>query len=398
MPQFVFTILNKDKKTRDGILESTDRDSALKTLADTYGTVLELKEIKEKKGFFAPKVSTEALMVITYQIATMLRSGLTLVRTLEVVAADTEDENLQIILADISAGISEGKSFSEMLRKYPHIFSSIYISMTEAGEQSGKLPEILTKLAEYIENSEDLKRKVKSALYYPVTVIVLASLISLFIFVFGVKQFQDIYSGLGADLPPITRMFINVGDFVYHYWIFILVGIFVAGFFIRQYFSTENGIQVRDRLLLSLPVISPIIRRVAIARFARTLGILFEGGVSILTSLELVSTSMGNRVLEKVVLEALKQVKEGESITYPLRQSQAFTKMAIGMIATGEESGNLPGMLNELARFYEIQVDVMLRAMAGLIEPFVIILVGIFVAILIVALGMPLFNLVQILA
>lgn len=398
MPQFVFTILNKDKKTRDGILEAADRDSALKTLADTYGTVLELKEIKEKRGFFAPKVSSEDLMVITYQIATMLRSGLTLSRTLEVVAADTEDENMQIILADISAGISEGKSLSEMLKKYPHIFSTIYISMAEAGEFSGNLPEILTKLAQYIENAEDLKRKVKSALYYPVTVIVLASLISLFIFVFGVKQFQDIYSGLGAELPPITQMFINVGDFLYKYWIFILVAIFIAGFFIRKYFSTENGIQVRDKLLLSLPVISPIIRRVAIARFARTLGILYEGGVPILTSLQLVSGSMGNRVLEKVVLEALKQVKEGESITYPLRQSQAFTKMAVGMIATGEESGTLPVMLNELAKFYEIQVDVMLRAMAGLIEPFVIILVGIFVAILIVALGMPLFNLVQILA
>lgn len=398
MPQFVFTILNKEKKTRDGILEAADRDSALKTLADTYGTVLELKEIKEKKGFFAPKVSTESLMVITYQIATMLRSGLTLVRTLEVVAADTEDENLQIILADISAGISEGKSFSEMLRKYPHIFSTIYVSMAEAGEFSGKLPEILTKLAEYIENSEDLKRKVKSALYYPVTVIILASLISLFIFVFGVKQFQDIYSGLGADLPPITQMFINVGNFLYNFWIFILIGIFIVMFFLRKYFETENGINIRDKLLLSLPVISPIIRRVAIARFARTLGILYEGGVSILTSLELVSSSMGNRVLEKVVLEALKQVKEGESITYPLRKSQAFTKMAVGMIATGEESGNLPVMLNELAKFYEIQVDVMLRAMAGLIEPFVIILVGIFVAILIVALGMPLFNLVKILA
>ena len=398
MPQFVFTILNKDKKTRDGILEAADRDSALKTLADTYGTVLELKEIKEKRGFFAPKVSSEDLMVITYQIATMLRSGLTLSRTLEVVAADTEDENMQIILADISAGISEGKSLSEMLKKYPHIFSTIYISMAEAGESSGNLPEILTKLAQYIENAEDLRRKVKSALYYPVTVVVLASLISLFIFVFGVKQFQDIYSGLGAELPPITQMFINVGDFLYKFWIFIIIAIAVIIFLLRKYFSTENGIQIRDKLLLSLPVISPLIRRVAIARFARTLGILYEGGVPILTSLQLVAGSMGNRVLEKVVLEALKQVKEGESITYPLRQSKAFTKMAVGMIATGEESGTLPVMLNELAKFYEIQVDVMMRAMAGLIEPFVIILVGIFVAILIVALGMPLFNLVKILA
>lgn len=398
MPQFIFTILDKDKMTRDGILQSSDRESAFKSLSETYGTVLELKEIKEKRGLFTPRVSSEDLMVMTYQIATMLRSGLTLSRTLEVVAADTEDANMQIILVDISAGISEGKSFSEMLKQFPHIFSTIYVSMTEAGEQSGKLPEILTKLAQYIENSEELKRKVKAALYYPVTVILLAASIATFIFIFGVKQFEEIYSGLGAELPPLTKLFINLGNFFYANWVFISIGLFALLYFIRKYFNTEKGIQFRDKLLLSLPVISPIIRRVAIARFARTLGALYEGGVSILTSLQLVSGSMGNRVLEKVVLDALQQVREGESITYPLRKSKAFTKMAVGMIATGEESGTLPVMLYELAKFYEIQVDVMLRAMAGMIEPFVIVMVGIFVAILIVVMGMPMFNLVQILA
>ena len=398
MPQFVFTILDENKKTRDGILEASDKDAALKSLSETYGTVLELNEIKEKKGFFVSRISSEDLMVFTYQLATMLRAGLNLRRALEIIAADTENSNFQIILADITAGITEGKTLSEMLNKYPETFSTIYISMVEAGEIGGKLPDILGKVAEYMENAENLKRKVKSALYYPVTVIILAFFISLFIFVFGVKQFQEIYTGLGAKLPQVTMIFINLGDFIYKYWIIIFILIFAIVYLIGLFFKTEKGSGIRDKMLLSLPVIGPIIQRLAIARFSRTLGALYEGGVPIIISLELVSRSMGNKVLENVVQDALKEVKEGESITIPLRKSKAFTKMAVGMIATGEESGTLTTMLEELARFYEIQVDVMLKAMAGLVEPIVIVIVGIFIGVLIIALGLPLLNLVQVLA
>jgi len=282
-----------------------------------------------------------------------------------------------------------------MCEKYPETFSRLYVYMVRAGETGGSLPEILKKLAEYLEKAEELRRKVIAALYYPIAVIVVAILVAIFIFIFGVSQFQQIYEGMGSKLPPATMALINLKEVIMSRWYLILIGFAALSYGTQYYFSTAKGEQVKDAVMLHIPVMGPLFQRLAIARFARTMATLYSGGVPILHALELVAGSMGNSIMEKVVLNAAKKVKEGESITGPLRESGVFTKMAVSIIASGEESGTLDVMLGEISDFYESQVDVMLRALVGLLEPLIIVAVGIFVGALIFALGMPLFNLVQ---
>lgn len=395
MARFAFNAMDKDKRSQVGILEASDRDAAMQSLSEKYEFVLELREIKEKKGFFSRRISGEDLMLTTRQLATLLRAGISLVRALEIIAADTENQNLQAVLARLESGISEGKPLSDMLEKYPDIFSRLYVYMVRAGETSGSLVEILSKLAVYMEKAEELRRKVIASLYYPVAVIVIAFLMVVFIFIFGVNQFQQIYSGLGSKLPAATLALIAFKEFIVNYWYIIIIVLSVISYVTRLYFKTGKGENLKDTVMLHLPVFGPLFQRLAIARFSRTLATLYSGGVPIVQALELVAGSIGNRMMEKVVLKVVNKVKEGESITGPLRESGVFTRMAISMMASGEESGTMDVMLVEISEFYESQVDVMLRALVGLLEPVVILVVGVVVGFLIFALGMPLFNLVQ---
>lgn len=395
MAQFAFNAMDKDKRSHVGILEASDRDAAMISLSEKYEFVLELREIKEKKGFFSRRISGEDLMLTTKQLATLLRAGISLIRAIDIIAADTENQNLQAVLAKVESGISEGKPLSDMLEKYPDIFSRLYVYMVKAGETSGSLAEILSKLAVYMEKAEELRRKVIASLYYPIAVIIIAFLMVVFIFIFGVNQFQQIYAGLGSQLPAATLALIAIKEFIINYWYIIAIVLFAISYVARLYFRTSKGENLKDTVMLHLPVFGPLFQRLAIARFARTLATLYSGGVPIVQALELVAGSIGNRMMEKVVLRAVNKVKEGESITGPLRDSGVFTKMAISMMASGEESGTMDVMLLEISEFYESQVDVMLRALVGLLEPVVILVVGVIVGFLIFALGMPLFNLVQ---
>ncbi|MHC9542122.1 MAG: type II secretion system F family protein [Vulcanimicrobiota bacterium] len=395
MAQFAFNALDKDKRSHVGILDASDRDTAMTNLSEKYEFVLELREIKEKKGFFSRRITGEDLMLTTKQLATLLRSGISLVRAIEIIAADTENHNLQAVLAKVESGISEGKPLSDMLAKYPDIFTRLYVYMVKAGETSGSLAEILSKLAVYMEKAEELRRKVIASLYYPIAVIIIAFLMVVFIFIFGVNQFQQIYSGLGSQLPAATRVLIAIKESLINYWYIIVIVLFAISYAAKLYFKTGKGENLKDTVMLHLPVFGPLFQRLAIARFARTLATLYSGGVPIVQALELVAGSIGNRMMEKVVLKAVNKVKEGESITGPLRDSGVFTIMAISMMASGEESGTMDIMLVEISEFYESQVDVMLRALVGLLEPVVILVVGVIVGFLIFALGMPLFNLVQ---
>lgn len=395
MAKFIFKYLDKSGKPSMGTTEADTREAAMERLSKEY-TVLKIMEIKPKEGFFARKVGGEDLMILTKQLSTMLRAGQSLFHCLEILVEDTQNPRMQEIIVDLSKGVSEGKPLSEMLKKYPRVFSKLYVSMVEAGEAGGKLPAILARLAVYIENSENLKARVKAALYYPATVIVVALTICFFIFMFGVKQFEGIYAGLNTKLPEVTLIFIGISNFIFKFWFVLLAVIIIVIYALNYYLQTEKGQYAKDELILKIPVVGELIKRLSIAGFCRTLSALYSSGVSIVTSLELVSGSMGNRVMENVVLKSLKNVKQGESITGPLRDSKIFTKMSISMISSGEESGTLDSLLEETANYYEAEVELTLKAMIGMLEPVVIIFVGVFVALLIFAMGMPLFNLVKV--
>jgi len=267
--------------------------------------------------------------------------------------------------------------------------------MVRAGEAAGRLPGILARLAEYLEKAEELRRKVQGALTYPVVVIGISLAMAVFIFMFGVNQFRDIYAGLNAELPTSTKWVLGIASVLESWWLALLVGLVALFLALRHFLSSGRGEEFKDRTLLTMPIFGPLMQRLAIARFARTLSTLQASGVPILVSLDLVASSLGNRVMERVVRQGLKNVQEGQSLVVALRESGVFTRMALSMIATGEESGTLDTMLDEVAGFYEVQVETMLKSLISLLEPLTIVGVGIFVALIILALGLPMMNLVQ---
>lgn len=397
MPHYRFTVVDSENREFTGVTQATDREAAMRYLAKTYPVVIRFDEVHKRKPLFEQRVTSEDVLAVTQQLAAMLRAGLTLKRALDVLMGDVENPALHRVLAAISTSISEGKPLSQAMAVYPEVFPGIYTHMVEAGETGGSLPEILAQLAEYMEQSEALKRRVKAAMYYPAFILTVALAISVFLFVFGVHQFRDIYAGFRVDLPLMTRAVLAAGDLAWNWWwAFLLLGVgAVTGFL--SFIRGERGAMWLDRTLLVVPVLGPILRRVAISRFARTLSSLYAGGVPLMHALELVSASMGNRVLQAVVAGAMRNVQEGESLSRPLRESGIFTPMSVSMIASGEESGTLEAMLREVADFYDSQVDAMLRGLVSLIEPAVILCVGVLVGSLIIALGLPLLNLAQLL-
>lgn len=397
MPQFTFTVLDAQGRQSTGTTQAVDRESAMRYLAKTHATVLGLEEVRPRRLMFERGVSGDEVLVLTQQMASMLRAGLTLGHALGVLMVDMENPTFRRIISAVATGLSEGRPLSQMLAEHPAVFPRLYVYMVQAGEAGGSLPEILRQLAIYLEQAESLKRRVKSALYYPLFILIVAGLISAFIFVFGVRQFQEIYEGFNAPLPALTRVVMAAGGLVWDWWWAILLALVVAGVAFVRGVSTDRGALWLDGVLLRIPVLGPLLRRVAISRFARTLSSLYAGGVPLVQALELTAGSMGNRVLEAVVLRVVQNVKEGESISGPLRDSGIFTPMSISMIASGEESGSLEVMLAEVADFYDSQIDAMLRGMVSLVEPAVILCVGVFVAVLILALGLPMLNLVEIL-
>ncbi len=393
MARFRFLALNASKQEIQGLLEAADRQAALDSLSARFELVLEVHEEKVARSLWARGISTEEVMVVTQQLAVMLKAGLTLRHALDLVDAD--NPTLERILAELGTGVGEGQNLSDCLARHPRVFSGLYVSMVRAGEAAGRLPGILARLAEYLEKAEELRRKVQGALTYPVVVIGISLALAVFIFMFGVNQFRDIYAGLNAELPTSTKWVLGIASFLESWWLPLLVVLGALFLALRHLLSSGPGEDFKDRMLLTMPLLGPLMQRLAIARFARTLSTLQASGVPILVSLDLVASSLGNRVMERVVRQGLKNVQEGQSLVVALRESGVFTRMALSMIATGEESGTLDTMLDEVAGFYEVQVETMLKSLVSLLEPITIVGVGIFVALIILALGLPMMNLVQ---
>jgi len=394
MPKFNFKYLDEEDSILAGEIELENRVQALETLCLQY-TLIELVEEKEPVTLFRESIKTQDIMIFTKQLSTMLKSGVSIVKSIDIMANDAKNTSLKKMLRSISKGISQGKPLSELLRGYPGEFSKLYVSLVAAGEASGQLPLILTRLSVHLDNAESIKKKIKAAMSYPVTILVVAFAMCFFIFLFGTKQFTEIYAGLNTKLPALTVLFMSTADFITRYWyVFIIMAAGIV-YGARYFLKTERGAYLFDAMVLKIPLVGVMLKQIAITNFCRTLGTLYSSGVPIIKSLELVSASIDNKVVENVVLNALENVKEGEPISKPLRESDIFTSMSISMISSGEESGTLETMLEEVAVYYEGEVDVMIKALMGMMEPLVILVVGVFVAVLIFALAMPLFNLVQ---
>lgn len=399
MPQFAFVAVRQNGDRFSGILTAQNKENAIKLLSDKGIVVTKLTTIGAQKRNFLELLglrsacSGEELLMFTQELSAMLNAGLSLPKTLQVAASDLQNSYLRNVIKEIGDGVAAGISFSELLRAYPDVFSRFYVSLVEAGETNGNLAEALSRLAQHLEKMDTVRKKIKAAFYYPAIVLCFAFLVLGGILIFGIPQLQSFYSSIGGVLPLPTRFIIMLGNILGKSWFLSLLVLCLISFLLNRFFRTSNGQLFLDTIKLRTFLIGPLVKRLAIANFSSTLSALYGGGVPITTALGVVSRSMGNRILENIITNSLRVMKEGGFLSEPLRSSGVFTNMAVSMIAAGEESGTLEVMLQKLANYYDIQVDIALKAISDVIEPIIMIVVGIILGAVIVCLAMPFMNL-----
>jgi len=350
---------------------------------------------KSLLGSMRGKVTEKDLVIFTRQFATMIGAGLPLVQALEILSKQTENSSFAKIIGDIKSDVEGGSTFADALRKFPRIFTDLYSNMVAAGESGGILDTILVRLATYIEKSQKLKRKVKGAMVYPSVVITVAILVIAIIMIFVVPTFGKMFSQLGGTLPAPTQLIINISNFLSGIGgLIILACIIGTVIFITQFRRTEVGQITTDKLLLKVPVIGILLRKVAVAKFTRTLGTLVSSGVPILDGLNITAKTAGNKVIEKAVFEVRQGVSEGKTIAEPLSQSKVFPPMVNQMISVGESTGALDNMLGKIADFYDDEVDQAVANLTSMIEPLLMVFLGGTVGFIVVAMYLPIFKLI----
>ncbi|HLE39750.1 MAG TPA: type II secretion system F family protein [Acidimicrobiia bacterium] len=341
---------------------------------------------------FKKKVKSKEVAILSRQLATMVNSGLTLIRALSILEQQTENALLASIILDVRTQVEEGNSLSAALEAHPVVFNHLYVSMIRAGEVGGALDETLNRLADTLESTVRLRSKVKSAMAYPVVVLALIVLIVSGMLLFVVPIFQGMYADLGGTLPLPTRLLINVSNTITTFWWIVLALIIggIVGF--RRWKKTPEGRRVWDRLKLRTPIFGKVVQKVAISRFARTLSVLSRTGVPVLQALDIVSATAGNSLVSDAIGDVQSSVKRGESLAGPLHKHTVFPPMVTHMMAVGEETGALDTMLSKVADFYDQEVDDTVSALTSLIEPLLIIVMGVAVGGILIALYLPMFN------
>ena len=349
---------------------------------------------KQRDGRRGGKVDTGDIAVFSRQLATMLAAGIPLVQAFEIVGNGNEKAAMQKLILDIKADVEGGTSLHEALGKHPLNFDDLFVNLVEAGEQAGALETLLDKIATYKEKTEALKKKVKKALFYPAAVLVVAVIVTVVLLIFVIPQFESLYKGFGADLPAFTQMVINLSRFVQKDGLYIAAVLGAIGWSFFYFKKRSRAMrQFLDRLVLRIPVIGPILNKSAIARYARTLSTMFAAGVPLVEALESVAGATGNIVYETAVLRMRDEVATGQRLQRAMEQTGLFPNMVNQMIAVGEESGSLDEMSGKVATFYEAEVDNAVDAMSSLMEPLIMVVLGVLVGGLVIAMYLPIFKL-----
>lgn len=397
MPTFAYVVKDKAGKTHSGTLETESRNNLIEQLWKQEFVIISIDERSQGKSSVLkigqPGVKAYQLVVFSRQLATMVDSGIPIVQALDVLSEQMEDRNFKLILRKMRDDVEAGTSLSEAAGRHPKAFSEFFVNMIRAGESSGRLDEILDRVATYTEKVDALQRKVKASLFYPAFVSILAFGITTFLVVVIVPKFKEIFTSLGGEMPLPTLMLLGLSDLMRKYLVIEIVLGFLLLVAFRVYIGTPAGRLWFDRLTLKIPIIGKLLQKVVIARFARTLATLVKSGVPILSSLEIVAKTSGNKIVERAVLAARASIKEGENIADPLANSKVFPAMVTRMISVGEKTGELEKMLSKVADFYENEVDAAVTALTSLIEPLVIAVLGVVIGGIVVALFMPIFKL-----
>ena len=398
MPIFAYTA----RETASGreirnTVEALSEQAAIAALLNRNLLVVEIKEKMAKRGQTkGGKVQLADLVVFTRQLATMIDAGIAIVQSLQALSDQATNKVMRDTIKDICSRVEAGESYSESLIRHPKSFNRLYVSMVGAGEKGGLLAEILARLATYLENTERLRKKVKMALMYPTVVTVVAIVITVFLLVKVIPTFKEVYSGFGAKLPGPTEVLITISEIVQSYLLYLIVlaGLGVWGWL--YYIKTKQGREFWDSQRIKLPIFGPIAHKICLARFTRTLASLVRSGVPILEVLQIVSQTVGNTVMEKAIKAAATDIERGEGISAALAKHPVFPTMIIRMLSAGEQTGNIDTMLERVADFLDEEIETTLSGLMSLIEPLLIVFLGVVIGGMVICMFLPIFNLANI--
>lgn len=402
MPVYKWVAETKRGRTLKGEIEAADEKIARLQLKRRNLTVKKIKQkpkdLFENVSFLQPKVSKKDIVVFTRQFSTMIDAGLPLVQGLTILAEQSDNKTFRKILKQVTKDVEGGSTLAEALKKHPNVFDDLFVNLVAAGEVGGILDTILQRLAAYIEKAEKLRAKIKGAMTYPIVVMCIAILVIAVILIFVIPVFEDMFASVGSALPASTQLVVNLSRFVKGNIVYI-VGALVALFWaFKAYRKSEKGRKQTDALFLRLPIFGPLLKKVAVARFARTLGTMISSGVPILDALEIVAKTSGNKVLEEVILEVRGSIAEGQTIAEPLTETDIFPSMVIQMISMGEATGALDTMLEKIADFYDDEVDTAVEALTSMLEPMLMVFLGGSIGGLVVSMYLPIFQMAGALA
>ena len=399
MPMFEYTARNATTgQITKGQVEVASKEEVTAYLRKNRMIIVSVREAPKQINFKMPggsRIKTRDTVIFTRQFATMINAGLPLVQSLSILAQQTENKALAEVTRQVVYDVEAGNTLADAFSKHPKAFTDLYVNMVAAGEAGGILDTILLRLATFLEKNDALVRKVKGAMVYPGVIISVAVVAISVLLVFVIPTFQTMFASVNLQLPLPTRIVIGLSDILIHFW-WALAGVIAAAVFaVRRWYASPQGRKQGDTLLLRAPVLGDLLRKSSVSRFTRTLGTLISSGVSILDGLEITAKTSGNRVIHDAIMESRQSIAGGETIAAPLEKSKVFPPMVISMIAVGEQTGGLDEMLTKIADFYDEEVDVAVSALLSLMEPLMIVVLGVIVGGMVVAMYLPIFDMMN---
>ena len=394
MPAFTYTARTAAGELRTATVEAATAQDVVAQLRRQRMTVVKVDENAKPKKIKG-SIKMRDIVIFTRQFSTMINAGLPLVQALDILAKQTENKVLAAATRDIVFDVESGHTVADALSKHPKAFSELYVNMVAAGEAGGILDTILMRLATFMEKNDALVRKVKGAMIYPAVIMSVAVIAISVLLIFVIPVFENMFAGVGMALPLPTRVVIGASDFLRGYWWAVAGSIGLGFFLFKRYYATPSGKLRIDRMLLRFPVLGDVLRKSAVSRFTRTLGTLIISGVSILDGLEITAKTAGNRVIQDAIMASRASIAGGDTIAAPLQKSAVFPPMVISMIAVGEQTGGLDEMLAKIADFYDEEVDAAVSGLLSLLEPIMIVFLGVVVGGMVVAMYLPIFDMMN---
>jgi type IV pilus assembly protein PilC len=377
---------------KKGEIEAADKAAAGMILKRQRIVPTKIKAKSQEIALFSKKIKTKEIVIFTRQFATMINAGLPLVQCLDILSSQQPNPTFKKVLAQIKQDVESGNTFADALAKHPKVFDSLYVNLVGAGEIGGVLDTVLNRLAVYMEKNENLKNKIKSAMTYPIIVLCVAFGVVAVLMIFVIPTFKDMFEQFGSSLPGPTQLVVNMSNFFRHYW-WGMVGFIIALVFVLKWaYRQKQGRYYIDKTFLRLPIFGDLLKKVAVAKFTRTLGTMISSGVPIMDGLEITSKTAGNVIVEDAIRSVRTSISEGKSMSEPLEQTGIFPGMVVQMIAVGEATGAMDQMLGKIADFYDEEVDVAVEALTSALEPMLMVFLGGIIGFVVVAMYLPIFQ------